>query len=39
MNGMSSGQFYGPNAQELGGAFSLSGPDLESYAGAYGAKR
>ena len=39
MNGTSSGQFYGPNAQELGGVFSLSGPGVESYAGAYGAKR
>ena len=39
MNGTSTGQFYGPNAQEIGGVFSLSGPGLEGYAGAYGAKR
>ena len=39
MNGTSTGQFYGPNAQELSGVFSLSGPGLERYAGAYGAAR
>ena len=37
--GTSSGQFYGPNAEELGGVFSLSGVGVESYQGAYGAKR
>jgi len=38
--GNSTGQFYGPNAEELGGVFLLrgSGP-VETYAGAYGAKQ
>lgn len=40
MSGATSGQFYGPAAQELGGAFSLkSGSTRESYTGAYGGKR
>lgn len=42
LSGSSSGQFYGPNAKELGGVFyvqDLSDPtSLESYSGAYGAK-
>jgi hypothetical protein len=42
LTGSSSGQFYGPNAEELGGVFfvqDLSDPtSLESYSGAYGAK-
>jgi len=40
LTGNSTGQFYGPEAQELGGVFLLrgSGP-VETYAGAYGAKR
>ena len=40
LTGNSTGQFYGPNAEELGGVFLLrgSGP-VETYAGAYGAKR
>jgi len=38
MTGTSAGRFYGPAAQELGGVFSLTGPDgLEHYSGAYGA--
>lgn len=38
--GTSSGQFYGPNAEELGGVFSLSNPATdEYYSGAYGAKQ
>jgi hypothetical protein len=37
--GKSTGQFYGPNAEELGGVFSLTGAGFESHAGAYGAKR
>jgi hypothetical protein len=39
MTGSSSGQFYGPNAEELGGVFSLSGPGVETYVGGYGAKQ
>lgn len=40
LTGDSTGQFYGPEAQELGGVFLLrgSGP-VETYAGAYGAKQ
>jgi len=38
MTGTSTGQFYGPAAEELGGVFSLTGADeLEHYSGAYGA--
>lgn len=38
--GTSSGQFYGPNAEELGGTFFLnSTSSVETYSGAYGAKR
>lgn len=36
--GQSSGQFYGPNAEELGGVFFLQG-NGETYTGAYGASR
>jgi len=42
LTGTSSGRFYGPNAQELGGVFILqagSGTPPETYGGAYGAKR
>ena len=40
MTGTSTGQFYGPNAEELGGVFSLTGVvGVESHAGAYGAKQ
>ena len=40
MSGSSKGQFYGPTAQELGGAFSLkSSTSVETFTGAYGAKR
>lgn len=43
LEGNSTGQFYGPNAEELGGVFFLRDPtdptSLESYAGAYGASR
>lgn len=35
--GTSTGQFYGPSAQELGGVFLLRGSGVESYGGAYGA--
>lgn len=39
LTGNSSGKFYGPNAQELGGVFFLRGSGLETYSGAYGAKQ
>lgn len=37
LSGSSTGQFYGPTAQELGGVFFLQGGG-ETYTGAYGAK-
>ena len=40
MNGVSNGRFYGPAAQELGGAFTVKSPStVETFTGAYGAKR
>lgn len=39
MVGTSTGQFYGPGAEELGGVFSLSAGDGAYYSGAYGAER
>jgi hypothetical protein len=43
LSGNSTGQFYGPNAEELGGVFILQDPinstSPETYSGAYGAKR
>ena len=40
MSGATQGRFYGPAAQELGGAFTLTSPTtVESFSGAYGAKR
>lgn len=40
LEGPSRGQFYGPSAQELGGAFELrSGASREMFIGAYGGKR
>lgn len=40
LSGRSSGQFYGPAAQELGGVFNLkSSATPEAFVGAYGAKR
>lgn len=40
LSGASSGRFYGPAAQELGGTFTLrSGTTTETFIGAYGAKR
>lgn len=43
MSGATTGQFYGPGAQELGGVFFLQSSDTttafpETYSGAYGAK-
>lgn len=37
--GESTGQFYGPSAQELGGVFFLKGNGLETFGGAYGARQ
>ena len=40
LSGSSTGRFYGPAAQELGGVFTLkSATTMETFAGAYGAKR
>jgi hypothetical protein len=40
MSGTSSGRFYGPAAEELGGVFTLrSAAGPETFVGAYGAKR
>lgn len=39
LTGSSSGQFYGPNAEELGGVFRLEGAGEETYIGGYGAKQ
>jgi hypothetical protein len=40
MSGTSRGRFYGPAAEELGGAFALrSGDNTEKFSGAYGARR
>jgi hypothetical protein len=41
LNGTMTGKFYGPAAQEIGGAFTAQagGASLEGYMGAFGAKR
>jgi hypothetical protein len=40
MSGTSSGHYYGPAAQELGGVFKVKSPtSVETFVGAYGAKR
>jgi len=40
LSGPSTGRFYGPNAEELGGVYFLkAGSGLETFGGAYGAKR
>jgi hypothetical protein len=40
LSGQSTGRFYGPGAQELGGVFSVRSPTTsELFAGAYGARR
>lgn len=42
LSGTSTGRFYGPNVEELGGVFILqagSGQPRETYGGSYGAKR
>ena len=37
--GRASAKFYGPNAEEIGGVFSIRGPGKEAYEGAFGAKQ
>ena len=37
--GTASAKFYGPNAEEIGGVFSIRGPGKEAYEGAFGAKQ
>lgn len=39
LSGTAKGQFYGPNANELGGGFTASGAGLELFSGAFGAKK
>jgi len=43
LTGTMIGQFYGPNAEEMGGVFALSDPNgngsIEAYMGGFGAKR
>jgi len=39
LSGDADGHFYGPNAEEAGGTFTLTGTGVESYTGAFGAKR
>jgi hypothetical protein len=39
LSGSARGQFYGPNANEIGGTFALKGASgVEGYLGAFGAK-
>ena len=37
--GTASAKFYGPNAEEIGGVFSIRGTGKEAYEGAFGAKQ
>jgi hypothetical protein len=39
ISGTATGKFYGPNAEELGGVYNLSGSGLNLHAGAFGAKK
>lgn len=39
MAGSSTGQFYGPSANEIGGTFGVKGTGLESMVGGFGGKR
>jgi hypothetical protein len=39
MTGTAKGRFYGPAAQEIGGSFSVHGPGVQSYGGAFGGAR
>ena len=38
-SGAATGRFYGPNAEELGGVFNITGSALYLHAGAFGAKK
>ena len=38
LNGQAAGQFYGPNATEIGGTYGLRGNGVESLRGAFGGK-
>jgi len=38
-SGTANGKFYGPNAEEIGGVFSLTGAGTRIHAGAFGAKK
>ena len=39
LSGTTTGRFYGPVAEELGGVFNLTGSGVETFGGAYGAAR
>lgn len=39
LDGTATGNFYGPNAAEVGGVFNMQSPDGSGYIGAYGASR
>ncbi len=39
MTGTATGNFYGPNANEIGGTFSVTGTGMETFVGAFGGKR
>jgi hypothetical protein len=39
LSGTTTGHFYGPTAEEVGGVFNLTGAAGEIYSGSYGAKR
>lgn len=39
LTGSAVGNFYGPNAQELGGTFGVKGAGVEGYIGGFGAKQ
>jgi len=38
-SGTATGKFYGPNAEEIGGVFSLTGAGTRVHAGGFGAKK
>jgi hypothetical protein len=39
MTGTAQGRFFGPAAEEIGGTFSVTGPGVQSYGGAFGGAR
>ncbi|NVK42821.1 MAG: transferrin-binding protein-like solute binding protein [Oceanospirillaceae bacterium] len=39
LDGTAKGQFYGPDAEEIGGYFNLRGAGVEAYRGAFGGRR